>query len=70
MASLGEVSKALGLIGLARSHPSAGTLLNQEAERVLSRISLDQTAIEAGMAAGTDLDFDAAIDAILASDEL
>jgi hypothetical protein len=70
LATLGEVSRALGLIGLARIHPSAGTLLNQEAERVLARISLDEGAIQAGIAAGTNLDFDAAIDAILSTDEL
>jgi tetratricopeptide (TPR) repeat protein len=65
LASLGEVAQALGLIGLACSHPSAGTMLNQETDRVLSRIALDEDTIQAGIAAGSGLDFDAAINAIL-----
>jgi class 3 adenylate cyclase len=69
LASIGDTTNALRLIGLARSHPSVGAMLHQETERIVSRVPLDERAIEASAAAGTDLDLEAAIAAILEGEQ-
>ena len=63
VASCGDIPTALGLIELARNNPAAGTAFAQEADRILSRIPAAHTAREAAIPV---LDFDAAIEAILA----
>jgi tetratricopeptide (TPR) repeat protein len=62
----GDTERALGLLGLVQAHPVAVRNDHDEIKRIVSRTSLDQTAIERGMAAGAMLHLDEVVTQLLA----
>jgi hypothetical protein len=59
--SRGQVAVGLAYLGLHLRQRSAGSIDQHEADRVLARASLSRDVIEAGMAAGADLDLETVV---------
>ena len=64
----GNPSRGLALLGMCKRHPAWSMNHQQGADRDIKGWNLDNAAIEAGLAQGTTLDFQATVEAI--SDEL
>jgi tetratricopeptide (TPR) repeat protein len=61
----GDTAGALALLGLVHANPTLERLLRQEIERILSRVALDPSALDAGLTTGTALDLDQVIAELL-----
>jgi len=61
----GDTAGSLALLGLVHANPTLERLLQQEIERILSRVALDPSALDAGLAAGATLDLDQVIAELL-----
>jgi predicted ATPase/class 3 adenylate cyclase len=62
----GDLTRGLALFGLARAHPALEGQMRIEIDEELARLTLPPAEIEAGLAAGAALNFDAVIEEILA----
>ncbi len=65
LAAEGDKERALALHGMARAHPAMEYQMRVESDEEIARLSLPAGAIEAGLAAGAALDFDAVVEEIL-----
>jgi class 3 adenylate cyclase/tetratricopeptide (TPR) repeat protein len=62
----GKLSRGLALFGLARAHPALESQFLVEIDEELAQTDLSPAEIEAGLAAGTALDFETVVGEILA----
>ena len=60
----GNPSRSLALLGMCKRHPAWSMNLQQGADKDIKGWNLDDAAIEAGLAQGAALDFDATVEAI------
>jgi class 3 adenylate cyclase/tetratricopeptide (TPR) repeat protein len=61
----GDTAGALALLGLVHANPTLERLVQQEIERILSRVALDPSALDAGLTTGATLDLDQVIAELL-----
>jgi serine/threonine protein kinase/predicted ATPase len=62
----GEINSALELLGLAFHHPAIDTNTQEGINRILRQLNLDPQVVEAGLAVGQALDFEATVAELLA----
>lgn len=60
----GETERALALLGLARSHPAWNSVSQRGLDEMLALWALDPGVVEAGMARGAKLDWEATLQAL------
>jgi tetratricopeptide (TPR) repeat protein len=63
-AAEGNTSRALALIGLCQRHPAFSSDHRREVDAMLARWNLDAATVEAGLAQGAALEFDATVEEI------
>ena len=66
LAKQGQTDRALALLGLARQHPATPTQKEIGIQETLAEMQLEPERIEAGLAAGAELELEAVVEEILA----
>jgi tetratricopeptide (TPR) repeat protein len=67
--TIGEADAGLSLLGVVRARSAAERVDQIEIERILSRVRMEPSRIDAGLAAGEALDFDEVVEGLLQEGE-